>query len=201
MRGLGRERFGMTKDRLVALSDGVLAVIITIMVLEMRVPKGANLEALRPVLPVFLVYALSFVNIGIYWNNHHHLLYAADRIDGAVMWSNLHLLFWLSLIPFTTAWMGENHFAALPTAIYGGVLILAAAGYTILQASLIRLNGRDSLLARAVGSDFKGRISIVLYALGIGLAFANQWIADGLYVAVAILWLVPDVRIERKITG
>lgn len=191
----------MTKDRVVALSDGIIAVIITIMVLEMRVPHGTDLSALRSVVPVFLVYVLSFVNVGIYWNNHHHLFYAAERIDGRVMWSNLHLLFWLSLIPFTTGWMGQNHFAAIPTAVYGVVLILAAFAYTILQAALIRINGRHSVLAHAVGNDFKGRISLVIYAVAIGLAFVNQWISDALYVAVAILWLDPDPRIEKKITG
>lgn len=192
----------MTKDRLVAFSDGVIAVIITIMVLELKIPHAADIAALRSTLPVFLVYALSFVNVGIYWNNHHHLLYAGDRIDGRVMWSNLHLLFWLSLIPFTTGWMGENHFASLPTAVYGIVLILAAVAWTILQSALIRVNGgRDSALAHAVGKDFKGRVSVALYACAIGLSFVSQWIADGLYVAVAILWLVPDTRIEKKIRG
>lgn len=190
----------MTKHRLVAFSDGVFAVIITIMVLELRVPHGSDLSALRSVFPTFLVYVLSFAYVGIYWNNHHHMLYAADRIDGRVMWSNLHLLFWLSLVPFTTGWMGENHFAAIPTAVYGAVLILAAIAYTILQAALIAANGRDSVLAHAVGGDFKGRVSIALYALAIAAAFFNQWIADALYVAVAVLWLVPDTRIEKKIT-
>ena len=190
----------MTKERLVAFSDGVVAVIITIMVLELRVPHGADLAALRPLVPVFVAYVLSFVNVGIYWNNHHHLLYAAERIDGRVMWSNLHLLFWLSLIPFTTAWVGEHHLSALPTAIYGAVLILAACAYSLLVAALIRANGRTSLLARAIGSDLKGRLSIVLYAIGIAAAFWNQWIADALYVVVAIMWLTPDRRIEQKIT-
>jgi uncharacterized membrane protein len=190
----------MSKERLVALSDGVFAVIITIMVLEMRVPHGSDLAALKTTLPTFLAYVLSFVNLGIYWNNHHHLLYAAQRIDGRVMWGNLHLLFWLSLIPFTTAWLGQNHLAAIPTAIYGAVLILAALAYTILQASLIACNGKESLLAHAVGSDLKGRMSLLLYAIGIGFAFLNTGIADLLYVAVAIMWLVPDPRIEKKIT-
>ncbi len=191
----------MTKERLVAFSDGVLAVIITIMVLELRVPGGANLAALHSTLPVFLAYVLSFVNIGIYWNNHHHLLYAAKFIDGRVMWANLHLLFWLSLIPFTTAWLGEHHLSALPTAVYGAVLIFAAVGYSLLLSSLIAANGKNSTLARAIGSDFKGRLSIALYAAGIALAFVNQWAADALYVAVAVIWLVPDRRIEKKITG
>lgn len=191
----------MGKDRLAAFSDGVIAVIITIMVLELRVPDGTGIAALRPVLPVFLVYVLSFVNVGIYWNNHHHMLYAADRIDGRVMWPNLHLLFWLSLIPFTTAWMGTNHFAPLPTAVYGAVLILAAIAYTILQTSLIAVNGACATLARAVGSDVKGRLSVALYAVGIGLAFVNHWIALALYVAVAVIWLVPDRRIEKTVAG
>jgi len=183
-----------------AFSDGVIAVIITIMVLEMKAPHGTDLAALRETLPVFLVYVLSFVYLGIYWNNHHHMLYAAERIDGRVLWMNLHLLFWLSLVPFTTAWMGENHFAAIPTAVYGCVLIFAALAYTILQGALIAANGSGSLLARAVGSDVKGRISLVLYALAIVLAFFNQWISDVLYVAVAALWLVPDRRIESRVS-
>lgn len=189
----------MRRNRLEALSDGVFAVIITIMVLEMKVPRGTDLAALQATLPVFLVYVLSFVNVGIYWNNHHHLLYAAERIDGRVMWANLHLLFWLSLIPFTTGWMGENHFAAIPTAIYGCDLILAAVAYTILQATLVAANGRGSPLARAIGGDAKGRASVALYATAIGLAFVNQWIADAIYVAVAAMWLIPDRRIERTI--
>lgn len=191
----------MRKERLVSLSDGIFAVIITIMVLDLRIPMGTDLHALKNVLPVFLVYVLSFVNLGIYWNNHHHLLYSVERIDGRVMWANLHLLFWLSLVPFTTGWMGENHFAAIPTAIYGAVLILAAVAYTILQNALIRCNGQTSVLARAVGEDFKGRASVLLYVLAIGLAFVSQWIADAIYVVIAIIWLVPDTRIEKKITG
>jgi uncharacterized membrane protein len=190
----------MTKDRLLAFSDGVIAVIITIMVLELRVPDQPTLESLHKSLPIFLAYVLSYVNIGIYWNNHHHMLYAAERINGRVMWANLHLLFWLSLIPFTTAWAGRNPHEALPAAIYGGVLILAACGYTILQTALVASNGNDSLLARALGSDFKGRISIVLYALGIALAFFNTVLSDVCYVAVAIIWLIPDTRIEKRIT-
>lgn len=192
----------MTKHRLVSFSDGVIAVIITIMVLEMKVPHGATLAALRPVLSVFLVYALSFVFIGIYWNNHHHMLYVAERITGRVMWSNLHLLFWLSLVPFTTGWMGENQFAPLPTAVYGVVLLLAAIAYTILQTALVAANGgKESFLAAALGSDLKGRMSIMLYAAGIGLAFVNHWIAVALYVIVAVIWLAPDTRIEKRITG
>jgi uncharacterized membrane protein len=192
----------MSKDRCVAFSDGVFAVIITIMVLELRVPHGADLQALRNDVPVFLAYVLSFVNVGIYWNNHHHLWYAAERIDGAVMWGNLHLLFWLSLIPFTTAWVGEDrhYLMPVPTAIYGAVLIMAAIAYTILLLTLIRANGIHSLLARAVGSDFKGRASIALYAVGIAGAFVNTWVSDACYVAVAIMWLIPDRRIEKRIT-
>ncbi len=190
----------MNKDRMVAFSDGVIAVIITIMVLEMKIPRGSDLGAIKPTLPVFLTYVLSFVNIGIYWNNHHHLLYAAERIDGRSMWANLHLLFWLSLVPFTTGWMGENHFAALATAIYGIVLFMAAVAYVILQMLLIAVNGKDSTLARAMGSDFKGRISLVLYACAIPLAFFVQWASDVLYVVVAITWLVPDSRIEKNVT-
>jgi uncharacterized membrane protein len=183
-----------------AFSDGVIAVIITVMVLEMKAPHGTDFAALRATFPVFLVYVLSFVYLGIYWNNHHHMLYGAERVDGKVLWTNLHLLFWLSLIPFTTAWMGENHFAAVPTAVYGCVLLLAAIAYTILQATLIAANGPNSLLARAVGSDFKGRISVLLYAVAIVLAFVNQWISDAIYVANAAIWLIPDRRIERRIT-
>ena len=189
----------MSKGRVEAFSDGVIAVIITIMVLEMKVPHGTDLAALRAALPVFLVYVMSFVYLGIYWNNHHHMLYAAERVDGRVLWSNLHLLFWLSLVPFTTAWMGENHFAAIPTAVYGVVLILAALAYSVLQSALIAANGDDSLLAQAVGSDVKGRLSLLLYAIAIGLAFVNQWISDALYAAVAAVWLIPDRRIERRI--
>jgi uncharacterized membrane protein len=191
----------MRKERLVSFSDGVFAVIITIMVLELRVPPGGDVPALRGDLPVFLAYVLSFVNVAIYWNNHHHLLYACERIDGRVMWANMHLLFWLSLIPFTTGWAGENPTHAIPTAIYGAVLIMAAAAYWILVTALIRANGKESELARAIGSDFKGRISIVVYAAGIALAFVNQWAADAMYVIVAIIWLVPDPRIEKRVSG
>ena len=191
----------MGKGRMEAFSDGVLAVIITIMVLEMKVPHGAGLAALAPVLPVFLVYVLSFIYLAIYWNNHHHLLHAVERISGAAMWANLHLLFWLSLIPFVTGWMGENHFAALPTAVYGAVLLAAALAWLPLQHALIAANGgAQSKLARAVRRDIKGKLSVVCYAVAIGLAFVNQWIADALYVLVAILWLVPDQRIERVLS-
>ncbi|MGH8283980.1 MAG: TMEM175 family protein [Gammaproteobacteria bacterium] len=190
----------MGKGRLEAFSDGVLAVIITIMVLEMRVPQGTGIAALAPVLPVFLVYVLSFVNIGIYWNNHHHMLHAVERINGQAMWANLHLLFWLSLVPFITGWMGENHFAALPTALYGVVLLMAAIAYTLLQSALVAVNGKSAALAAAVGHDLKGKLSIACYALAIALAFVNQWISDALYVLVAVMWVVPDRRIA-KVTG
>lgn len=191
----------MGKGRMEAFSDGVLAVIITIMVLEMKVPHAADLAALAPVLPVFLVYVLSFVNIGIYWNNHHHLLHAVERVSGPAMWANLHLLFWLSLIPFVTGWMGENHYAALPTAVYGVVLLAAALAWQPLQRALIAANGgAQSKLARAVRRDFKGKLSVVFYTAAIALAFVSQWIADALYVLVAILWLLPDRRIERVLS-
>ena len=187
----------MGKGRLEAFSDGVIAVIITIMVLDLKVPHGESLAALAPVLPVFLVYVLSFVNVGIYWNNHHHMLHACERVTGPILWANLHLLFWLSLFPFTTAWMGENHFAALPTALYGGVLLMAGVAYWILAHAIINTEGQDSLLAKAIGRDAKGVISVVIYAAAIPLAFYNQWIAQALYVAVALMWLTPDRRIER----
>ncbi len=185
------------KTRLETFSDGVIAIIITIMVLELRAPHGADLAALRPLLPALLSYALSFLFIGIYWNNHHHLLHATKRINGRIMWANLHLLFWLSLVPFVTRWLGENHGGSWPTACYGGVLLMAGFAYRILQQSIIACQGRDSVLARALGSDWKGTLSLVSYLLAIGLAFVNQWLADALYVGVAILWLVPDRRIER----
>ncbi|MGH8401798.1 MAG: TMEM175 family protein [Gammaproteobacteria bacterium] len=190
----------MGKGRLEAFSDGVLAVIITIMVLEMRVPHGADIVALAPVLPVFLVYVLSFVYIGIYWNNHHHTLHAVERVSGRVLWANLHLLFWLSLVPFVTGWMGENHFAALPTAIYGMVLLMTAIAYIVLQSALVAANGKSAALAAAVGHDLKGKLSIACYVLAIVLAFVNQWISDALYVLVAIIWFVPDRRIEKVIS-
>ena len=189
----------MSKARMEAFSDGVLAIIITIMVLELKVPVEATRDALAPLMPVFLTYALSFVYLGIYWNNHHHMLQAADRVNGKVLWANLHLLFWLSLVPFATGWMGENHFAPLPTAVYGGVLILAAVAYTILSRALVAEQGPDSKLARAMGNDLKGKVSLVLYATAIGLAFVNQWIADAIYLLVALMWLVPDSRIESRL--
>lgn len=189
----------MPKGRLEAFSDGVLAIIITIMVLELKIPHGIDVAALRPLVPVFLSYILSFVYLGIYWNNHHHMLQATRRVNGLVLWANLHLLFWLSLFPFVTGWMGENHFAALPTAIYGAVLLLAAIAYYLLQGAILRSEGPDSLLARAVGRDFKGKVSPLCYTLAIPLAFVSPWIANGLYVGVALMWLVPDRRIERLI--
>ena len=187
----------MHKARLEAFSDGVLAIIITIMVLELHIPRGETLSALGPLLPVFLCYVLSFVYVGIYWNNHHHMLHATKRVSGRVLWANLHLLFWLSLFPFVTGWMGENSFAAIPTALYGGVLLMAATAYWILARALIAAEGTESVLARAIGRDRKGVLSIVLYAVAIPLAFVGRWPALGIYVLVALMWLVPDRRIER----
>ena len=190
----------MNKTRLEAFSDAVIAIILTIMVLELKIPHGADFDALKPLLPVFLSYVLSFVYLGLYWNNHHHMLQATRKVNGKVLWANLHLLFWLSLVPFVTGWMGENHFAPLPTAIYGCVLLLAAVSYTILQAFIVHHEkGENDLLAEAVGNDFKGKLSLALYAAAIPLAFVHQWISHAIYVAVAIIWLVPDRRIERKI--
>ncbi len=189
----------MSKTRLEAFSDGVIAILITIMVLELRIPHGASWQALRPLLPVFLTYVLSFVILGIYWNNHHHMLHAAERISGKVLWANQHLLFWLSLVPFVTGWMGENHFAPLPTAAYGVVLLLASVAYYILARTLVAAQGPHSRLAAAMGSDTKGKLSTGLYVAAIPLAFVNQWIADAIYVFVALMWLVPDRRIEAKL--
>ncbi len=189
----------MGTGRLEAFSDGVLAIIITIMVLELGVPHGTDFAALRPLLPVLLSYVLSFVYLGIYWNNHHHMLHATGRVSGAVLWANLHLLFWLTLVPFVTGWMGENAFARIPTAMYGVVLLMAAIAYWILQQAILSSEGRDSVLARAVGRDIKGKISPVLYAVAIASAFARPWIADAIYVVVALIWLVPDRRIERAL--
>ena len=189
----------MSKGRLEAFSDGVFAVIITIMVLELKVPHGGDWEALQPLVPVFLAYILSFVFLGIYWSNHHHLLHLTDRINGAILWANLHLLFWLSLVPFVTGWMGEHRAAALPTAIYGTVLLMAGVAYTILQAAIVRHQGPQSTLFAAVEHDVKGKISLVLYASAIPLAFVNPLIADGIYILVALMWLVPDSRIESRI--
>jgi TMEM175 potassium channel family protein len=189
----------VTKGRLEAFSDGVIAVIITIMVLELKAPEGPEWHALRPLLPTFLTYVLSFVFVGIYWNNHHHLLHATERIGGSVLWANLHMLFWLSLVPFVTAWVGENHREAVPSAAYGAVLLMCGVAYTILLRSLLATPGGNPRLAAAVGSDMKGRLSLLLYATAIGLAFVNQWISDAIYVAVALIWLVPDRRIENEL--
>lgn len=179
-----------------AFSDGVFAVIITIMVLELKVPRGSDSAALYQVVPVFLTYVLSFIFLGIYWNNHHHMLHTVEKINGKILWANLHLLFWLSLVPFVTGWMGENHFAALPTAIYGTVLFLAGAAYSILEALIIAEQGPHSRLKAAVGEDVKAKLSIALYAVAIPIAFFHQWISDAIYVTVALMWLIPDRRIE-----
>ena len=189
----------MGKSRLEAFSDGVLAIIITIMVLELKVPHGGSLDSLRPLVPVLLSYVLSFVYVGIYWNNHHHLLHAVGKVSGAVLWANLHLLFWLSLLPFATGWMGENHFEALPTALYGVDLLMAGIAYFVLAQTLIAAEGRDSLLARAIGTDTKGRLSLVFYIAGILASLWSPWAAQACYVLVALLWLRPDARIERTL--
>ena len=192
---------GMGKNRLEAFSDGVLAIIITIMVLEMKVPHGEDMASLRPLLPVFLSYVLSFVYVGIYWNNHHHLLHATHRITGGILWANLHLLFWLSLFPFVTGWMGENHFAPLPTALYGIILLMAALAYTLLQRLIIASEGKDSDLARAIGRDVKGKLSGMIYAASIPSAFITPWLAQACFIVVALMWLVPDRRIEKALSG
>ena len=189
----------MSRTRLEAFSDAVIAILITIMVLDLKVPHGSDWTALRPVLPVFLTYVLSFVLVGIYWSNHHHLLHTVDRINGKMLWANLHLLFWLSLVPFVTGWMGENHFAAVPTAAYGVVMLMAAVAYTILTTTIIVHQGPGSKLAAALGTDVKGKLSLVCYVAAIPLAFVNQWISDALFVTVALIWLVPDRRIEAKV--
>ena len=189
----------MTKGRLEAFSDGVIAILITIMVLELRQPDGTSWHALAERLPVLLTYLLSFVFLGIYWNNHHHMLHATERISGGVLWANLHLLFWLSLVPYTTGWMGENHTAAVPNAVYGIVLLMSAIAYTILQATILAVPA-NTRLASAIGSDTKGKLSVLLYVGAIALAFVNQWISDGIYVLVALIWLVPDRRIEHELT-
>jgi uncharacterized membrane protein len=191
----------MHKGRLEAFSDGVFAIIITIMVLEMKVPHGADFSVLLPVLPVFLSYALSFLYVGIYWNNHHHLFQAVKQVSGPVLWANLHLLFWLSLFPFVTGWLGENSLTASTVGLYGGVLIMAGTAYYILTRVLLAGHGPDSTLAQAIGSDFKGKISVVIYAVGILLACWQPWVAVVLYVIVALIWLVPDRRIERHLSG
>ena len=189
----------MTPGRLEAFSDGVLAIIITIMVLELKVPHGAEWSALSPLWPVFVSYVLSFIYVGIYWNNHHHLLKAVDRIGGGVLWANLNLLFWLSLLPFASGYLGENHFAAAPTALYGTVLLLAGVAYTILVRALLAHHDHDSKLARAIGTERKGWLSLALYAAGIGVSFVQPVVSNLVYVAVAIMWLVPDTRIEREL--
>ena len=191
----------MAKNRPEAFSDGVLAIVITIMVLELKVPHDPSLSAVAALLPVFLSYVLSFVYVGIYWNNHHHMLHACTRVTGNILWANLHLLFWLSLLPFVTGWMGENHFAPLPSAAYGFVLLMAAIAYFLLQARIIAADGPDSALRRAVGRDWKGKLSPLLYLVAIGSAFIVHWLAQAIYVAVALMWLVPDRRIERVIDG
>jgi uncharacterized membrane protein len=189
----------MGKGRLEAFSDGVVAIIITIMVLELRAPDEASWAALRPLLPVFLSYVLSFVFVGIYWNNHHHLLHATQRITGGVLWANLHLLFWLSLVPFATAWIGEHHDDPVPAALYGIVLLMAGIAYTILFRTICRVDGNEGLV-RAVGTDLKGRLSLLIYGLAVIMAFVDPWISDGCYITVALMWLVPDRRIERRLT-
>ena len=188
----------MTKGRMEAFSDGVFAIIITIMVLELKVPHGEDLAALTPLLPVFVSYVLSFIYVGIYWNNHHHLMHAVQHINGGILWANLHLLFWLSLFPFTTGWMGENHFAPLPVAVYGVDCIMAAVAYTILLRFLLAAHGSESTLAKAIGSDFKGNISLVLYASAIAVSFVASYVSLALYFLVAAIWFIPDRRIEKK---
>lgn len=190
----------MKTNRLEAFSDGVFAIIITIMVLELKVPHDANpdINALRPLLPTFLTYVLSFIYLGIYWNNHHHLLHVCGQVSGGIMWANLHLLFWLSLFPFVTAWMGENHFQSIPSALYGGVLLMAALAYVVLQTLIVRLEGPDSTLARAIGSDLKGKLSAVLYLVAIALSlWSKPWVAACIYAGIALIWLVPDRRMEK----
>jgi uncharacterized membrane protein len=187
----------MGKARLEAFSDGVIAIIITIMVLELRVPHGVDFAALQPVLPVFLCYVMSFLYLGVYWNNHHHMLHTCNRVTGRILWANLHLLFWLSLIPFATGWMGENHFAAAPSALYGLVLLMAGIAYMTLQTQIIASQGADSVLRRAVGGDWKGKASLLIYASAILTSFVSQWVAQGMYFLVVLIWLVPDRRIEQ----
>jgi uncharacterized membrane protein len=191
----------MSKGRLEAFSDGVIAILITIMVLELKIPHAADLAALRPLFPIFLSYVLSFIYLAIYWNNHHHLLQAARQVNGNVLWANLHLLFWLSLIPFVTGWTGENHFAALPVALYGTVLLFSAIAYFILTRALISHHGKDSTIAIALGRDFKGKVSMAIYVAAIALSFVNSWLAFLLYFLVAIVWLIPDRRIEKVLTS
>jgi len=189
----------MPKGRLEAFSDGVIAIIITIMVLEMKVPHGGRLEDLAPLLPVFLSYVLSFVYVGIYWNNHHHMLHACTAVNGAILWANLHLLFWLSLFPFTTGWMGENHFTRLPTTLYGVVLLMAAIAYLVLQQAIIRTQGQGSVLKKAIGRDWKGKLSLLLYIVAIVTTVRTSWIAQAILVIAALIWLIPDRRIEKRL--
>jgi uncharacterized membrane protein len=188
----------MTKGRLEAFSDGVIAILITIMVLELRIPRGADWEALRPILPAFLTYVLSFAFLGVYWNNHHHMLHTADRINGKILWANLHLLFWLSLVPVVTGWMGGSRLAPVPTAVYGVVMLAAAVAYTVLQRAIVQEHGPGSKLVAAVGRDVKGKLSMAAYAVAIPSAFFRPWIAAGVYVVVALMWIVPDPRIESR---
>ena len=189
----------MGSGRLEAFSDGVIAIIITIMVLEMKVPHGDDLVSLKPLVPVFISYILSFINIGIYWNNHHHMMHAVRHINGTVLWANIHLLFWLSLVPFVTGWMGENHFAKWPVALYGIVLFMAGVAYYFLAHALINLHGKKSTIAAALGKDRKGKISVVIYAIGIAVSFVNEWVAFSLYALVAAMWFIPDQRIEKNL--
>lgn len=189
----------MKKGRLEAFSDGVLAIIITIMVLELKAPHGADFAVLKPLIPVFISYVISFIYIGIYWNNHHHLINTVERVSGSILWANSHLLFWLSMVPFVTAWMGDNHFAPQTLALYGFVLLMSAIAYYILQLTIVKQHGKDSTLAKALGSDFKGKISPILYLIAIPSAFLNEWIAGGIYIFIALMWLVPDTRIERRL--
>jgi uncharacterized membrane protein len=189
----------MSKGRLEAFSDGVIAIIITIMVLEMKVPHGGDLASLRPLWPVFVSYVLSYVLVGIYWTNHHHLLHAVERVNGSMLWRNLHLLFWLSQVPFATGWMGENHFAAWPTAAYGFVMLMAGVAYYLLVRAIVAHHGRDSRVAIALGRDIKGKVSVLLYMVALPMAFINRWVAGGIYALVALVWFVPDTRIERRL--
>ena len=190
----------MGKNRLEAFSDGVLAIIITIMVLELKVPHGDSLLALKPILPVFLSYVLSFIYVAIYWNNHHHLMHTVERVSASILWANMHLLFWLSLVPFATAWMGESHFTSIPTALYGFILLMAGFAFWVLQRAIIGSHGKESVLAKAIGGDVKGYGSIVLYTIAIPLAFYQEFLAGVIYVLVALFWLIPDRRIERRLS-
>ena len=191
----------MTKNRLEAFSDGVIAIIITIMVLELKIPHGSELSSLFPLLPVFLSYVLSFLYLAIYWNNHHHMLHTVKDISGGILWANLHLLFWLSLVPFSTGWMGENHFTPMPVALYGVILLMAAIAYFILQNQIIRKQGQNSILKKAIGSDIKGKVSPVLYVIAIPFAFISTWVSEAIYLIVALMWLIPDKRIERTLSS